>query len=203
MAAMSTKRASIGGTSWTNSMEEEMYGSLIIKFRPEAVDVDKDKLPEMDGKADLRGERCGQLEDAIMGTRVSHLQAANNINRTNMVTVTNGLLLAKESLDFDPRSGELVAEQRYKGCETHLVEMHCWVSDNPGRKHRKLPTGTWHKWHTEELQERVGVVIEPDPAKDDLSRMKIYIVANSLMHARLALMKILEGVEAPENPWVV
>ena len=140
-----------------------------------------------------------KLKPLLKGTPLAHLRAANNTSHNGLVRAEDGALVARQQLFISPHRGEVGKfdiECQYDDVTIILIQVNCWVSDNP-RGERQLRCGL------HQLEEGVGFEISNDPTKHDPSRMYIKVFAKSLTQAREILLGILEGEHRVPKPWIV
>jgi len=176
-----------------------MEGSIVARFKPQNLNIDVNKLPDLgDGQDSLSGEQLEAIRAVFKDTEISHLSAANHINNNGYAKwdCPSQTIRIREKLEIDLEDQILVIEGRYKYAPIS-VWIHCWVSDNPTGK-RRLKSGLVRSG-----EEGFYGLVVPDPSKADPSRMRIVVQADTFARARKCLFKILSARLVVEPEWLI
>lgn len=174
-----------------------MYGFIYLIFIPEDAGVSPSSYNC--AVTDTDPEDLNNFQKALTaeGSKIAHLNGANNVHHPGQVMRGGKHLQACVRLLFDPTSEELTEEKMFEDIPQVFVEIHCWVTVTRTDEKRLKP-GSWR-----ETTFIAGILIYPDPSKEDSRRMRIIVKANTLVSARLALIGVLEGTFRPSIPWII
>lgn len=174
-----------------------MYGHLFVLFRPNDVGVDPAAIPKKDRDGEWGSTHRQEVANLLSSSPLAGFTIADHYGQNGFLTYDGSSFIGRVDLQIDPRGGKLFLEgRRYVGKE-HSAEIYAWVSVDRTRSDR-LACGSWAS-----EDKTVGVTITNDPSKDDRCRMRVFVIAPTVVAAREALIATLEGTKRPEKPWIV